>query len=90
MLLPLRHWRLDTTSCELAGLISPYLNAVMEPVISITAPTPTDFKPNVHGHIYRTTTFFADAALFDMVRRFTSLHAEFSHTQKHVPCRMER
>ena len=55
----------------------------MEPVISITAPTPTNFKPNAHGHIYRTTTFFADAALFDMVRHFTSLHAELSHIPKH-------
>ena len=66
----------------------PHLNAVKEPVISITAPTPTDFKPNVHGRIYRTTTFFADAALFDMVRRFTSHHAELSHTQKsmHALC----
>src|SRR5260221_12953251 len=56
----------------------------MKPVISITAPTPTNFKSNVHGHIYRTTTFFTDAALFDMVRRFTSHHAELSHDQKHA------
>ena len=27
----------------------PHLNAVMEPIISITAPTPTDFKPNSMG-----------------------------------------
>ncbi|KAI0302452.1 HAD-like domain-containing protein [Multifurca ochricompacta] len=38
----------------------------MQPIISVTAPTPTSPKPNVHGRIYRTTTFFADAALFDM------------------------
>lgn len=39
----------------------------MQPVISITAPTPINLKPNTYGRIYRTTTFFADAALFDMV-----------------------
>ncbi|KAH9985157.1 HAD-like domain-containing protein [Russula vinacea] len=38
----------------------------MQPAISITAPTPTDLKPTVHGRKFRTTTFFADAALFDM------------------------
>ena len=58
----------------------------MEPVISITAPTPTNLKPNVHGRIYRTTTFFADAALFDMVRRFTPLHTKLLHAQKHALC----
>jgi len=45
------------------------LDTVMQPIISITAPTPTDVKPTIHGRIFRTTTFFADAALFDMVRR---------------------
>jgi hypothetical protein len=42
----------------------------MQPVISVTAPTPPDLKPTVHGRIFRTTTFFADAVLFDMVRQF--------------------
>ncbi len=48
----------------------------MQPVISFTAPTPPDLKPTVHGRIFRTTTFFADAVLFDMVRQF---HNKFIH-----------
>jgi len=42
-------------------------------------------KPSDHGRIYRATTFFANAALFDMVRRFTPHYAELSHTQTHDP-----
>ena len=44
----------------------------MQPVISVTAPTPI-LKPNIHGRIFRTTTFLADAALFDMVREIDHL-----------------
>jgi len=42
----------------------------MQPIISVTAPTPPDLKPTVHGRVFRTTTFVADAVLFDMVRQF--------------------
>lgn len=54
----------------------------MQPVISVTAPTPLDLKPTVHGRIFRTTTFFADAALFDMVRLF---HDTSIRALSHVP-----
>src|SRR6266436_4975969 len=48
----------------------------MQPLISFTAPTPPDLKPTVHGRIFRTTTFFVDAVLFNMVHQF---HNAFIH-----------
>src|SRR6266403_5946415 len=48
----------------------------MQPVISFTAPMPPDLKPTVHSCIFRTTTFFIDAVLFDMVCQF---HNAFIH-----------
>jgi len=47
------------------------------------------FNPSVHARICRTTTLFADAALFDMVRQFTLHHAELQHTHKHTILRTE-
>jgi hypothetical protein len=68
LLLPARYY--TTPSRKLAGLIYLSHDTAMQPVISITAPTPPDLKPTVHGRIFRTTTFFADAALFDMVGQY--------------------
>ncbi|KAI0264144.1 HAD-like domain-containing protein [Gloeopeniophorella convolvens] len=38
-----------------------------QPIIAVSAPTPTvGAKESIHSRIYRTSTFLADAALFDM------------------------
>jgi hypothetical protein len=58
------------------ALLHILIAAYIYTVISITGPTPANLKPSVHARICRTTTFFADAALFDMARRFTLHHAE--------------
>jgi hypothetical protein len=40
----------------------------MQLIVSDAAPTANNVNPNIHGRIFRTSTFLADAVLFDMVR----------------------